>query len=96
MEPDICFERLGEIWEISIFYAVLSPLMFLLKTLHPSYVNCNEFHKHEIVFMIMVQQVPRRWNISLNLSEYVLYDGTVCKAVYYFSKKFHQTCLTRS
>ena len=60
MEPDICFERSGEIREISIFYAVLSPLMFLLKTLHSSYVNFNEFHKHERVFMIMVQQVPRR------------------------------------
>ena len=31
----------------------------------------NGFHKYERLFMIMVQQVPKRWNISLNLLEYV-------------------------
>ena len=33
-------------------------MSFLLKTLHCSYVNCNEFHKHERLFVILVQQVP--------------------------------------
>ena len=32
---------------------------------------CNGFHKYERLFMIMVKQVPKRWNISLNLPEYV-------------------------
>ena len=63
-----CFERSEE---ISVFYAVYPPLMFLLKTLHCTYVNCNRFHKRERLFLIVVQQLPRRWNISLNLSEYV-------------------------
>ena len=44
--------------------------MFLLKTLHCSYVNFNEFHKHDRLFMIMVQQVPKSWNIGLNLFVY--------------------------
>ena len=51
------FERLDE---ISALYAVRPRLTFLLKTLHCSHVNCNEFHKHERIFMIMVQQVPKR------------------------------------
>ena len=68
-----CFGRLDE---ISIFYAVYPPLMFLLKALLCSYVNYNGFHKHEGLFMIMAQQVPKRWNISLNLSEYVLQLST--------------------
>ena len=38
---------------------------------HCGYVNCNEFHKHERLFMIMVQQVSKSWNVSLILSEYV-------------------------
>ena len=33
--------------------------------------NCNEFHIHDKLFMIMVQQVAKLWNITLNLSEYV-------------------------
>ena len=68
-----CFGRLDE---FTVFYAVRPPLTFLLKTLHCSYVNCNGFHKRERLFMIMVQQVPKRWNISLNLSEYVLQLST--------------------
>ena len=44
----------GRLEEISVFYAVPPPLTFLLKTLHCSYVNCTEFHKHERSFMIMV------------------------------------------
>ena len=40
-------------------YAVPPPLTFLLKTLHFSCVNCKGFHKHERLFMIMVQQVPK-------------------------------------
>ena len=46
-------------------------LTFLLKTLHKSYVNCNKFYKHEILFMVMVQHVPEPWNISLKLSEHL-------------------------
>ena len=57
MELDFCFERLCV---ISVFYAVLSHLMSLLKALHRSYVNCNDFHKHERLFMIVVQQVLKR------------------------------------
>ena len=68
-----CFGRLDE---FTVFYAVPPPLTFLLKTLHCSCVNCNGFHKRERLFMIMVQQVPKRWNISLNLSEYVLQLST--------------------
>ena len=63
-----CFRRLDE---ISVFCGVPPPLTFLLKTLHCSYVNCNGFHKHERLFMIVVQQVPKRRNISLSLSKYV-------------------------
>ena len=62
----VCFGRLDK---ISVFYAVLPPLTFLLKTLHCSYVNCDGLHKHERLLMIMVQQVLKRWIISLNLSE---------------------------
>ena len=57
----------GRLDEISVFYAMPPPLTFLLKTLHCNYVNCNGFHKHERLLTIMVQQVPKRWNISLNL-----------------------------
>ena len=53
----LCFERSDE---ISVFYAVPPTQTFLLKTLHCSYVNCNRFHKHEKLFMIKVQQVPKR------------------------------------
>ena len=47
-----CFERSEE---ISVFYAVSPPLMFLLKTLHCTYVSCNRFHKRERLFLIVVQ-----------------------------------------
>ena len=67
---------LGRLDEFTIFYALPPPLTFLLKTLHCSCVNCNGFHKSERLLMIMVQQVPKRWNISLNLSEYVLQLST--------------------
>ena len=40
--------------EIPFFYTVPSPLTFLLKTLLWSSANCNEFLKHETLFMIMV------------------------------------------
>ena len=50
----------GRLVEISMFYIVSPPVTFLLKTLLCCYVNCNEFHKHEKLFMIMVQQVPKR------------------------------------
>ena len=63
------FLNISALKEIPVFYAVSPPLTFLLKTLHCSYVNCNGFHKHERLFLIMVQQVPKRWNITLNLSE---------------------------
>ena len=57
----------GRLDELSVFYAVPPPLTFLLKKLHCSYLNCNRFHKHERLSMIMVKQVPKRWNITLNL-----------------------------
>ena len=47
-----CFGRLDK---LSVFDAAPPPLTLLLKRLHCSYVNCNEFHKHERLFMIMVQ-----------------------------------------
>ena len=62
------FERLKE---ISLFYAAPPLLTFLSKKLHCSYVNCNEFNKHERLFMIIVQHIPKRWNIIFNLSKYV-------------------------
>ena len=40
--------------------SVPPPLTFLLKIFHFNYVNCNEFHQHERLFMIVVQQVPKR------------------------------------
>ena len=52
--------RFGKLYGISVFYVVPPPLTFLLKTLYCSYVNCKEFHKHERLFMIMVQEVPKR------------------------------------
>ena len=41
------------------FTRCLYLLTFLLKLLLSSYVNCNKFQKHERLFMIMEQQLPK-------------------------------------
>ena len=57
IEKKIHFGRLDK---IPVFHAVSPPLMFLLKSLHCSYENYNEFRNHERLFIIMVQQVLQR------------------------------------
>ena len=46
------------------------------KNINCSFVNCKEFYKHERLFMIIIQQVPKRRNIGLKLSEYVCQFST--------------------
>ena len=57
-------------------------LTFLLKTLLWSLVNSNKFFNHERFFMIIVQQVLKRWNINLKLSEYVCRVFLFCFAFF--------------
>ena len=63
--------------EITVSYAVSPSLIFSVETLHCSYVNCKGFHKHEKLFMIMVQQLLKRWNIRFDLSEIINFANFV-------------------